>query len=172
MPINHNLTLRHGRALTGARIETNLAGQIASDRGSRALTGARIETTVISLRWKTSKRRALTGARIETGKGILVDGKRIVAPSRARGLKQDKGRLRHAVGGRALTGARIETGKPVCRRWTARVAPSRARGLKLEYVAGRAAVAQVAPSRARGLKRVVGGAACFSLPSRPHGRAD
>ena len=76
-----------------------------------------------------------------------------VAPTRARGLKRQIAARRIAHLGRAHAGARIETGtdgktKPYCN-----VAPTRARGLKHPWPL-HDPVKLVAPTRARGLKRL------------------
>ena len=79
-----------------------------------------------------SRSRALTGAWIETSDVKCVATLDIVAPSRARGLKQDND---------------SKWGHQVV------VAPSRARGLKHSYANTIAGCPFVAPSRARGLKQ-------------------
>ena len=54
-----------------------------------------------------------------------------VAPSRARGLKPEKGDGKNELSSRAFTGAWIETAPNGQQRSVPLVAPSRARGLKL-----------------------------------------
>ena len=83
----------------------------ARSHSRRALTGAWIETVVRSDLERILLRRALTGAWIETPALMAHRRRGIVAPSRARGLKQD-----------------IEETYQVPQT----VAPSRARGLKLQ----------------------------------------
>ena len=76
----------------------------------RALTGAWIETFQSSGYLLQSTGRALTGAWIETRQPTRTQRPRLVAPSRARGLKRDTP-INQVVEswGRALTGAWIET---------------------------------------------------------------
>ena len=104
-----SLSLSFGRALTGAWIETRYDPTIAPDALRRALTGAWIETIALFTNGKSAS----------------------VAPSRARGLKQEISMADMVAEGRALTGAWIETrSRPQLAFTSDGVAPSRARGLK------------------------------------------
>ena len=120
------------RAFTGAWIETNIALCGSMKDLGRAFTGAWIETVVSCFLGDISSGRAFTGAWIETDVFSPTNDWLVVAPSRARGLKQFPA---------LLSALRIL------------VAPSRARGLKQLSLPNIAESDNVAPSRARGLKR-------------------
>ena len=77
----------HGRALTGAWIETTTTARESTPTKRRALTGAWIETQSIESLQTAIYSRALTGAWIETKPQKSIGPKEKVAPSRARGLK-------------------------------------------------------------------------------------
>ena len=79
-----NLVVAPSRA-RGLKLDST---ESVEDAVSRALTGAWIETRVVDRVTAFAEGRALTGAWIETIRSVGdADAGRIVAPSRARGLK-------------------------------------------------------------------------------------
>ena len=118
-----------GRAFIGAWIETgqNRASYLLFPR--RAFTGAWIETTHRRLPPTLRACRVFTGAWIETG--VCADGRlsRLVAPSRARGLKSPNSLARMPVGARPLRARWIETVATGPLGWAAR---SRLQGAWIE----------------------------------------